>query len=263
MPELPEVEAVVARLRPLVEGARIVSCGQFRPTTAKDADSSIGRTVERIDRRGKHILVRLDGGWFMRVHLKMTGNLTVIPNARLRASTVRAWFELDDGRAIVLDDPRALGRVSFHQDGEETELFSELGPEPFSKEFTPEHLLRQMRLSRKPVKPFLMDQRAVTGLGNIYAAEALFESRIDPRREARRISAERISRLHGAIVGILRSALDSALRAYSAPGGFTEGENFPAAVYGREGESCLACGRAVKRIAQAGRSTYFCSACQR
>jgi formamidopyrimidine-DNA glycosylase len=263
MPELPEVEAVAARLRLLVQGARIVSCGQFRPTTAKGADSAIGRVVERIDRRGKHLLVRLDCGGFLRVHLKMTGNLTVVPDARLRASTVRAWFEFEDGRAMVLDDPRALGRVSFHHGGEEAELFSELGPEPLSAEFTFEHLLRRMRLSRKPVKPFLMDQRAVTGLGNIYAAEALFEARIDPRREARRISCGRISRLHGAIVGILRSALDSALRAYSEPGGFTEGENFPAAVYGRDGEPCLACGRAVKRIAQAGRSTYFCSACQR
>lgn len=263
MPELPEVEAVAARLRPLAPGARIVACGQFRPTTAKEAERSIGREVQRIDRRGKNILVRLDGGSFLRVHLKMTGNLTVIPDARLRTSTMRAWFEFDDGQALVLDDPRALGRISFHSAGEEADLFADLGPEPFSGEFTPEHLLREARRSRKPVKPFLMDQRAVTGLGNIYAAEALFEARIDPRREARRISAERMCRLHGAIVGILRSALDSALRAYSEPGGFTEGENFPAAVYGREGEPCLACGSAVRRIAQSGRSTYFCGACQR
>jgi formamidopyrimidine-DNA glycosylase len=263
MPELPEVEAVVTRLRPLAAGGRITGCGQFRPTTAKDAEMAAGRRVEQIDRRGKHILVRLEGGPFLRVHLKMTGNLTVIPDARLRASTVRAWFEFDDGRALVLDDPRALGRVSYHEAGEEAELFSDLGPEPFSGGFTVEHLVRAMRRSRKPVKPFLMDQRAVTGLGNIYAAEALFEARIDPRREARRISAERITRLHGAIVGVLGSALDSALRAYSKPGGFTEGENFPVAVYGREGEPCLACGKAVERIAQAGRSTYFCRRCQR
>jgi formamidopyrimidine-DNA glycosylase len=263
MPELPEVEAVVRRLRPQVEGARIAGCGQFRPTTAKGSPQAIGRRIAGVDRRGKHILVRLDGGAFLRVHLKMTGNLTVIQDARLRPATVRAWFEFEDGRAMVLDDPRALGRVSFHEPDEEGELFRDLGPEPFSGEFTVEHLIARARGSRKPVKLFLMDQRAVTGLGNIYAAEALFEAKVDPKRAAGRISAARLGRLHGAIVGILRSALDSAVRAYSEPGGFTEGENFPAAVYGREGEPCLACGRAVRRMPQGGRSTYYCPHCQR
>ncbi len=216
-----------------------------------------------MDRRGKHILVRLDGGAFLRVHLKMTGNLTVIRDARLKPATVRAWFEFEGGQAMVLDDPRALGRATFHESGDEADLFRDLGPEPFSDEFTVGYLIARARGSRKPVKLFLMDQRAVAGLGNIYAAEALFEAKVDPRRAAGRISAERLRRLHGAIVGILRIALDSAVRAYSEPGGFTEGENFPAAVYGREGEPCLACGNEVRRIAQGGRSTYFCAHCQR
>ena len=263
MPELPEVEAVVRRLRPQVEGARMTGCGQFRPTTANGLEQAVGRRIEGVDRRGKHILVRLDGGAFLRVHLKMTGNLTVIQDARLKPATVRAWFEFEDGRAMVLDDPRALGRITFHESCEEAELFRELGPEPLSGEFTLEYLIANARGSRKPVKLFLMDQRAVTGLGNIYAAEALFEAKVDPRRAAGRISAERIGRLHRAIVAILRVALDSAVRAYSEPGGFTEGENFPAAVYGREGEPCLACGSAVRRIPQGGRSTYFCPHCQR
>lgn len=263
MPELPEVEAVVRRLRPQVEGARIVNCGQWRATTAQRAEHSIGRRIETVDRRGKHILVRLEGGAFLRVHLKMTGNLTVIADARMRPNTVRAWFEFDDGRAMVLDDPRALGRVSFHNNGEEATVFKDLGPEPFSPEFTACRLIESARRSRKPVKTFLMDQRAVTGLGNIYAAEALFQAGIDPRRPACRISAPRTGRLHGAIVDVLRVALDSAIRAYFEPGGFTEGENFPVAVYGRAGEPCPACGTAVKRICQGGRSTYFCARCQR
>jgi len=193
----------------------------------------------------------------------MTGNLLVIADARMRPSTVRAWFEFDDGRAMVLDDPRALGRVTFHEGREEVDLFSELGPEPLSDAFTPAGLADRARGSRKPVKIFLMDQRAVTGLGNIYAAEALFEAGIDPRRAAGRISRARLGRLHAAIVGILRVALDSAIRAYCEPGGFTEGENFPVAVYGRAGEPCPACGKPVKRIVQGGRSTYFCGRCQR
>jgi formamidopyrimidine-DNA glycosylase len=263
MPELPEVEAVVRRLRPQVVGSRIVDYGQFRRTTGSGAERAKGQRIEAVERRGKHILVRLAGGAFLRVHLKMTGNLTVIADGRMRASTVRAWFEFADGRAMVLDDPRALGRVTFHERGEEIELFRKLGPEPFSDEFTVEHLIESARGVRRAVKLFLMDQRAVTGLGNIYAAEALFESGIDPRRAAGRISAARMKRLHCAAVGVLGSALDSAVRAYFEPGGFTEGENFPVAVYGRQGEPCPACGKPVRRIVQGGRSTYFCAQCQK
>lgn len=263
MPELPEVEAVVRKLRPQVQGRRITAFGQFRQTTARDAQLAIGKTIDDVSRRGKHILIRLSGGLIMRVHLKMTGNLTVIPDARLRPATVRAWFDFEDGSAMVLDDPRALGRVSLHPIAALDEMFAALGPEPLTPAFTLAGFADAAARSRKPSKLFLMDQQAVTGLGNIYAAEALFLAGIHPKRQARRIARHRLESLHTAIVDVLRVALDSAIRAYSAPGGFTEGENFPVAVYGREGESCSRCGRLIKRIPQAGRSTYFCPGCQR
>jgi formamidopyrimidine-DNA glycosylase len=108
-----------------------------------------------------------------------------------------------------------------------------------------------------------MDQSAIAGLGNIYAAEALFEARIDPRKAMNRLSAARLRRLYEAIIRVLRIAVDSSVEAYSRPGGFGEGENYPVAVYGREGEACLRCGKKIRRIPQGGRSTFYCPGCQR
>lgn len=263
MPELPEVEAVAERLRRQHLHRVITACGQFRPTTMQGGENAIGHRIAHIGRRGKHLLLRLDNEDFLRVHLKMTGNLTVIPDARLRSSTIRAWFALDDGRALVLDDPRALGRITYHQKHEEPNLFQALGPEPFSDEFTPQHLITAAKASRKPVKLLLMEQKAVVGLGNIYAAEALFQARIHPAKPSNKISKPRLEALHQAIQETLALAMASAQMAYDAPGQFTEAEFFPLAVYGRESEPCLHCHSPIRRIPQGGRSTYFCPRCQK
>lgn len=263
MPELPEVQAVAERLRAAAPWARITGFGRFRSTTMTGGRHAVGRRIEAVDRRGKNLILRLSGGWFARVHLKMTGDLRVLPDARLRPQTVRAWFALDDGRAVVLDDPRALGRISLHPEQEEQELFRHLGPEPLGPEFTAAALLASARLTARPAKLWLMDQATVAGLGNIYAAEALFEARIDPRRPAAQLSRQRIERLHSAILRVLNSALASVRAAYERPGAFTEGEFYPVAVYGREGRPCPRCGAAVRRIPQGGRSTYYCPKCQK
>ncbi len=263
MPELPEVEAVVQRLRRAAPWEEIVECGQFRTTTAREIKKAIGLKLEGADRRGKHIILRLNGGAFLRVHLKMTGNLEVIPDARKRDTTVRAWLRLADGRGIVLDDPRALGRVSFHSQAEEAELFGDLGPEPFSAEFTAEHLINWAKRTVKAVKLVLMEQRAVVGLGNIYAAEALFQAGIHPAKPARRVSTAKLRELREAILAVLGAAISSAEAAYERPGRFTEGEQYEAAVYGREGEPCRRCRGTIRRITQGGRSTYYCPKCQK
>lgn len=263
MPELPEVQAVAERLRAAAPWARITGYGQFRAATMTGGRHAAGRRIEAVGRRGKNLILRLSGGWLARVHLRMTGDLRVLPDARLRPQTVRAWFELEDGRAVVLDDPRALGRISLHPEQEEQELFRLLGPEPFGPEFTPELLRASARRTARPAKLWLMDQRTVAGLGNIYAAEALFEAGIDPRRPASGLSRQRIERLHSAILGVLETALDSVRAAYERPGAFAEGELYPVAVYGRAGEPCRRCGAAVRRIPQGGRSTYYCPKCQK
>ncbi len=262
MPELPEVEAVTRKLQAAATGARIVSSGQYRPTSAAGIRKAAGRSVLGFERRGKNILAHLSGEAFLRVHLKMTGNFQVIPDIRLRPLTVRVWFGLEDGRGLVLDDPRALGRVSFHASSEREQVLDGLGIEPFDPAFTAGYLKSLAAASRKPIKPWLMDQSAVVGLGNIYAAEALFQARINPETPARDVAARKLTRLHAAIGEILQVAVKSAIIAYERPGGFTEGELFPVAVYDREGEPCFRCRTAIRRIPQAGRSTYFCPRCQ-
>lgn len=269
MPELPEVEAVTRRVRRLGLGARIVGAEFYRSVMATPQSPDRikrgvrGRTIEAVERRGKNVLVLLEGGNALRVHLRMTGNLTVIPDCRLRPVTARVWFEFDDGRALILDDPRALGRVHLHSISDLPEVFAGLGPEPLGSEFTPEYFAGISRASKKPIKLLLMDQDAIAGLGNIYAAEVLFQSGIHPARRASRIGHGKLRSLHAAIVDTLTLAIDSAVKAYELPGGFSEDEVFPVAVYGREGEPCLRCRGVVRRIRQGGRSTYYCPGCQK
>ena len=265
MPELPEVEAVCRKLRRQAIGATLADAHIERlritePQNPREVEARLrGRAIERIDRRGKNILIILSGGLTMRVHLRMTGNLYVIPDWRLREARSNAWFALDDGRGLLFEDTRGLGTLTIH---EGTGLEG-LGPEPLSRQFTAEAFVHSAAGLRQPAKLFLLDQRRIAGLGNIYAAEALFAARIHPRAAIGAAGRPKLKALHAAIVRILREAVKSACKAYSRPGGFQEAEEFPLAVYGREGENCIRCEAAIRRITQGGRSTYYCPKCQR
>lgn len=264
MPELPEVEAVCRKLRGAATGAGVVGARVLRCGTERVAGQAVGRTVKGVERRGKHILVRLSGGVTLHTHLRMSGNLYVIPDHRFHSVYARVIVELGGGRGIVLEDKRALARMDALADEEiDGRLDAELGPEPLGAAFTPEAFAARARGCRQPAKLFLMDQRNVAGLGNIYAAEALFRARIDPRKEIGRISPGKLRGLHAVIVGVLSDAVESAVAAYAGPGAFHSEENFPVAVYDREGEPCVTCHRRIVRIPQGGRSTYFCPGCQR
>ncbi len=269
MPELPEVEAICGRLRRQTRNSEILRAHILRPRTTHPQDPSLlesalpGRLIETVARRGKHILLGLSGGHVLRVHLRMTGNLYVIPDARFRPATTRTWIELVGGKALILDDPRALGVLHLFSAAEAAAAIAGLGPEPLSREFTARLLADVAGASRQPVKLFLMDQRHVAGLGNIYAAEALFRAGIHPARPANRIRSARISALHNAIIGVLREAIRSARNSYGRPGSIREAEQFQTAVYDREGQPCIGCGARIHRIQQGGRSTYFCPRCQR
>lgn len=247
----------------MIERVLVLRPAAVSPQTPEQVEGCAGRAIRAVERRGKNIVLRLEGGVSLRVHLRMTGDLYVIADARLRPLSARVSFELAGGRAIVFDDPRALGRVAAHQDCELESLLAGLGPEPLSAAFTPARFVEIARRSRHPVKLFLMDQTKVAGVGNIYAAEALFRARIDPRRPVNRVSRTKLERLHKAVVEVLREAVRAALAGYRRPGRVGETEAFARAVYGREGESCFLCGRRVRRLAQGGRSTYFCPGCQR
>jgi formamidopyrimidine-DNA glycosylase len=263
MPELPEVEAVCRALRPSV-GRRIVSARVLRCATPRVNRGVRNRLIESIDRRGKHILIRLEGGRTLTVHLRMSGDLFRVSDHQILPAAARVIFELDDGSTIVLEDRRALARVDLGlTQAIDAKIARELGMEPLSTECTAEWFVNIAKRSRLPAKRFLMDQRHVAGLGNIYAAEALFHARIDPRKAMGTLSRDKLRALHTAIVSVLKDAVQSAWNAYSGPGQFAEAETFPLAVFGREGEVCRRCRKVIRRIVQSGRSTYFCPGCQR
>ncbi len=265
MPELPEVEAVVTKLRPGAEGSRIAAVRVLRarathPQSPDKLTEAVGHTIRRVERRGKHILMHLTSGLAVRIHLRMTGNVTVLPSHVLHSDTARVVFALRDGRGIAYEDPRMLGTVHLHTERELEALLADLGVEPLSDEFTVSLLATAARRSRKPVKVWLMDQHPVAGLGNIYAAESLFRARIHPAKPANQIGPKRIAALHNAIREVLTEAIPDALASYSLPGSH---DGMHLCVYDREGEPCPVCGRAVRRIRQAGRSTYYCASCQK
>ncbi len=269
MPELAEAEAVCRRLRKQAGRARILSAHVERPAIvapqSADEIESLARraTILKVRRRGKQVLIDLDTARTIRVHLGMTGDVYVIPDHRLRPYTARVWFQLDGARALIFDDPRALGHLNLYTPAELDDVLADLGVEPMSRTFTPETLAEIATKSRLPAKIFLMDQTKIAGLGNIYAAESLFEAGIDPRKPAGQLSRMRIARLHAAIVRVLTDAIQSACIAYMRPGRFREAEGFAAQVYGRVDQPCTRCGRRIRRIQQGGRSTYFCSGCQK
>lgn len=263
MPELPEVEAVCSKLRPAILGRRIIAAKLFRCATPSVETEAVGRRIERVDRKGKHILLRLSEGVTVHTHLRMSGNLFAIPDHRLHSAGARVVLGLSGGAGLILEDPRALARMDARPTTEIDAELAELGPEPLSIEFTLDWLAGEAKRSRQPAKLFLMDQTRIAGLGNIYAAESLFRARVDPRQPICKLTRRKLAALHGAIVAVLCDAVKSAVVAYSGPGELREAETFPLSVYDREGQACLTCRRKIQRIVQGGRSTYFCPGCQK
>jgi formamidopyrimidine-DNA glycosylase len=256
VPELPEVEAVCRRIRREALHAEIVAVKILRPSVTRPQlprtveKRVAGRTIDAVRRRGKNILIDLSGGEVLHIHLRMTGDLEVVPDARVRSASTRAVFEFSDGWALVFDDFRALGKIWIGED-----RLGEIGLEPLDKGFTEEAFEKIAGKSRQPAKLFLMDQRHVAGIGNIYAAEALWQAKINPRKPMGQISKAKRAALHGAIIDVLKNASGETYRASG------DGSRFD--VYDREGEPCHRCGTIIRRMAQGGRSTYFCPRCQR
>jgi formamidopyrimidine-DNA glycosylase len=265
MPELPEVEAVCRKLRKEAVGGVIAQVEVLRlrsvhPQSPETLEQAVGQSICAVERRGKNILLRLSGGYTLRVHLRMTGNLFVIPDARFYSARVRVYFRFRDGRGLVFEDFRALGSVTIHEQVELDKLLKKIGIEPLSKEFTIAKLLEMAKRSSKPAKIFLMDQQHIAGIGNMYAAEALFRARVNPKRPIRGVRKDKMQALHGAILSVLCDAMKHAVRSYSKPGSYGEMEFL---VYGRKGERCTVCRRKIARIVQGGRATYYCPGCQR
>lgn len=267
MPELPEVEATCRRLVPAITGKRIRAVHVIRATPLKPqrpatlARLATGRSVKAVQRRGKNIVIELSGGYAIRIHLRMTGELYAAPMPD-STPAVRVWFELSGRLALIFRDPRALGRISVGSAAEIARQLERLGPEPLGDGFTLQTFLAGAARSRQPAKLFLMDQTHVAGLGNLYAAEVLFRAGVNPRQPMAQVGTDKLRRLYSAIRTVLREAVRSATIAYKRPGKYREGE-FGRSVYAREGEPCPVCSGRIHRIQQAGRSTYYCPRCQR
>lgn len=270
MPELPEVETTAAELRPALVGARFTGAQILWPRTLAQPDPAAltdrlaGRTVISLGRRGKYLLIWLDSGAALIVHLRMSGRLTVADGADPAEFThVRATFPLADGRRLIFDDARKFGRIWLADDP--ASVVGGLGPEPLAWDFTPEVLAERLRGRRVALKALLLDQRVVAGLGNIYADEALFWARLHPLRRAADLDSAEIVRLHAAIVQVLRAAvakLGTTLRDYRPPYSQRGAYGEELRVYQQTGKPCPRCGAAIERIRVTQRSTHFCPQCQ-
>lgn len=277
MPELPEVETVLRGLIGPLLGRRLAhvevgSAGLRWPFPQGLAGRLSGRTVLGMARRAKYILVRLDGGETLLVHLGMSGRMVLDPPDPPPAHT-HLLLETDAARRVGFVDPRRFGSLDLLATAAEAEhpRLAGLGPEPLSEGFTAAVLSAALAGRRTAIKAALLDQATLAGLGNIYAAEALFRARIAPRRSAHTIPGRRAGRLVAAIKAVLTEAIaagGSSLRDHVQPDGELGLFQHAWKVYGREGERCEACPgppacRGIVRIVQAGRSTFYCPRLQR
>jgi formamidopyrimidine-DNA glycosylase len=279
MPELPEVEAVVRTLRPLVQGRRIRCVHVFHPIATKPQAASHlarhaqGRHIRTVDRKGKYVLLVLDRG-LLTMHFKLDGQLLWLSNGKellqranqdVNGAHVDIALELDKG-VLGFADRRHFGRVHAWESPGDCPGLTVLGIDGLSPEFTSDRLTQFLAASKRLLKDFLLDQARVAGLGNIYSCESLWHARLDPRRRANTLKPQEARRLHKAIVSVLARALECCLHPapdFRDPEWWFQGLETILRVYGREGKPCRGCGEPIRRIAQGGRSTYFCGRCQK
>jgi formamidopyrimidine-DNA glycosylase len=274
MPELPEVETIIADLRPHLVGRTIVRCELRFPSIVRHPepetfiDSITGLRIESAGRRGKFILIALGAGRLLVIHLGMSGQLRLVDPATEIANHTHAMLDLDDGKQLRYRDPRRFGRLLL---GTEDELllsgtFPKLGPEPIDPTFDAEELFKRFRRRRAPLKAVLLDQATVAGVGNIYADESLHRARLRPDRIAGSLSRKSVRRLHASLRDSLEVAIrnrGSSVDTYRDAWGQVGSQQESLLVYGRAGEPCFTCGRPLAVVRLAGRTTVFCTRCQR
>jgi len=268
LPELPEVETIVRDLSKSLR-SKIFSDVIVHDTflLRQKADDFIrrtrGRAVDKVTRRGKAIIIHLASSEFLVIQLIMTGQLIA---GGQKDKHTRLTFVFSDGSRLLYNDQRRFGQLRVVGKLDEVKHFNILGPEPFSKEFTPALMQEAFRKTIRPIKNVLLDHTFVAGIGNIYACEILFRSRLSPKRQARRLSRTEIKTLHQHIIAVLKEAIahrGSSMRNYRDGSGQKGRFNERLSVYAREGLPCPRCGKLIQRITQAGRSTFYCGHCQK
>ena len=276
MPELPEVDVVASSLNKLVSARRIVSPELRRARLAPDTNPEEfstrldGANINFVHRRGKHVLFDLDNGRTLITHLRMSGKFMLLGAEALDPKFAHAVFPFEDGERLVFQDQRHFGLMKVVETGalHDAKEIKKLAPEPLSDEFSCEYLRLTLRSCKRTLKEFLLDQTKVCGLGNIYASEAMFLSRANPRTPACKLSKPKTALLFENIRLVLSEAVALGAAMPIVPhdiGGsiYGNGSEWEWRVYDREGEPCRQCTSPIARIVQAGRSTYFCRKCQR
>jgi len=274
MPELPEVEHVVRAQQPAIVGRRILAAElRLKRTAPKTSKPAFGRLLRNalitgVSRRGKYILIELDSDRLLATHLRMTGKFVCLTGDDQLPPYAHVIFHLDDDRRLVFCDMRQFGRMRLIANRERLpkEILA-LAPEPLSDDFTEQYFRTTLKRSRRSLKQLLLDQTRVLGLGNIYAAEALFLAGVNPMKASDGLSKARTDKLYRAVRDVLQEAIDagSTLRIDLSDGNgdyIGTSERFWR-VYEREGEPCVRCGTRIKRVVHGGRSTYYCPKCQR
>jgi formamidopyrimidine-DNA glycosylase len=279
MPELPEVEAVARTLRPLVERRKIRCVHVLHAIATKPQSSwhiariAEGQRIQSAQRKGKYLWLQLRQG-IVTLHFKLDGHLlwfssakemAEVANQRSSGVHVDVVFELDKG-VLGFADRRHFGRVHVWESEAACPALARLGLDAVSRDFTPARFKELLEGSKRPLKEFLLDQTRVAGIGNIYSCESLWHARLDPRRRANSLKSAEARRLHKAIVSVLARALECCLHPppdFRDPEWWFQGLEDILRAYDREGKPCRRCGEPIKRIAQGGRSTYFCAHCQK
>lgn len=287
MPELPEVETVRRGLAPVMEGRQILRAENRRPDLrfpfpARFAERLTGVRIDKIDRRAKYLLFRLNSDETLLVHLGMSGRFTIHFEAAAEKPGDFAFapgtsekhdhaiFQMEGGAQVVFNDPRRFGFMVLFPSGGEADVsfLSGLGPEPVANDFNGPFLRGRMEGKKTPLKAALLDQRLVAGLGNIYVCEALHRARLSPRRLAGALGPKRADRLALAVRQVIGEAIEaggSSLKDFASAEGELGYFQHRFRAYGREGEPCPTenCTGHIRRIVQSGRSTFFCPTCQR
>ena len=256
MPELPEVEAAMGGLRKHATGRTIARVRLLHPSFKRRISPARlralrGARIDTVERRGKHQLLNLEDGRIILAHFRMNGDWEYDAVGDALPRFARATIELTDETRMVFVDSRALGTIELL--ASEAALDLGLGPDATDPAWTAEKLERALASRKGPIKPALLDQKLVAGLGNIYAAESLWRARIDPRAPARTLTTAQVKKLRTAIAAVLKRATGSR---------YTDDDTVTLDVYDREGLPCRRCRTPIERIAQAGRSTWFCPKCQ-
>ncbi len=276
MPELPEVETIIRQLREKVVGQVISNVQIFRPSQWKLNDANevpeklIGKQIHRIRRQGKYIVFDLSDGGVLIIHLRMTGKLIWSDDDFEREKYTRTVFYFASGGSLQFHDTRALGTLLFLPPDDVEKYSPVVGLEPLDESWTLETLQERIKNSKLDAKSFLMDQKKIAGIGNIYASEILFRCQIHPERRVNELTDAEIKSLYEQIPFVLNLAVEKMGTSLGdGQGNFRSVYNIEGEfqklirVYGREGEPCFECGSPIIRIKQKGRSSYFCGKCQR